>query len=139
MQIRAYQTGDEEQIAALWTRVFGYPQAHNEPHRVIREKLAVKDDLFYVAAREGRIVGTVMGGYDGHRGWIYSMAVDLDARRQGIGSALMRHVEAALRARGCAKINLQVIASNADAVRFYQQAGYTIEERVSMGKLLRSA
>jgi ribosomal protein S18 acetylase RimI-like enzyme len=81
-------------------------------------------------------VGTVMGGYDGHRGWIYTLAVDPAYRRRGIATALVRQVEGLLAERGCLKVNLQVLASNPQTVGFYQKLGYSVEERVSMGKLL---
>ena len=100
------------------------------------DKLAVERDLFFVAEVEGAVVGTVMGGYDGHRGWIYSVAVAPHVQRQGIGAALIRHLEAALVARGCLKVNLQVRTSNAAVISFYRRLGYDVEERVSMGKRL---
>jgi ribosomal protein S18 acetylase RimI-like enzyme len=141
MEIRQFRMSDEESVVALWTKVFGYPQPRNEPRRVIRTKLEVDDDLFFVAVREDVLIGTVligtvMGGYDGHRGWIYSLAVAPESRRQGVGSALMKHVERELQARHCLKINLQVVASNASIVAFYDQLGYAVEERISMGKVL---
>jgi ribosomal protein S18 acetylase RimI-like enzyme len=77
-----------------------------------------------------------MGGYDGHRGWVYSLAVRPDLRRRGVGTALMRHVERALADLGCPKVNLQVLASNAATVAFYRGLGYDVEERLSMGKVL---
>ena len=127
---------DEPSVVVLWTDVFGYSAPHNDPASVIRQKLAVDRELFFVATQRGAVVGTVMGGYDGHRGWIYSLAVAPAARRAGIGPALMHHVEQELVWRGCPKINLQVLAANAAVVAFYRQLGYTVEERVSMGKLL---
>ena len=77
-----------------------------------------------------------MGGYDGHRGWIYSLAVAPRFRRRGIGTALVRHVEKALLGRGCPKINLQVLPSNSDVVAFYRKLGYKVEERISIGRVL---
>jgi ribosomal protein S18 acetylase RimI-like enzyme len=91
-------------------------------------------DLFLVAEAGGAVVGTVMGGYDGHRGWIYAVAVAPEHRRRGIGSALLRRIEALLKERGCLNVNLQVLASNPGAVAFYETLGFCIEERVSMGK-----
>jgi ribosomal protein S18 acetylase RimI-like enzyme len=123
-------------VIALWKSVFAYPAPHNDPATVIRDKLAVQRDLFFVALLDGALVGTVMGGYDGHRGWVYSLAVSPPARRRGVGTALVRHVERELAARGCPKVNLQVLTSNAGAVEFYRKLGYAVEERVSMGKLL---
>jgi ribosomal protein S18 acetylase RimI-like enzyme len=85
---------------------------------------------------DGAVAGTVMGAYDGHRGWIYSLAVRPEVRRRGIGTALMRHVERELARLGCPKVNLQVLASNVATVAFYRKLGYAVEERVSRGKLL---
>jgi ribosomal protein S18 acetylase RimI-like enzyme len=139
MEIRTFEPADESAVVALWTAVFAYQAPHNDPATVIRHKRAVQPDLFFVALIDGVLVGTVMGGYDGHRGWVYSLAVSAPARRRGVGTALMRHVERELAARGCPKVNLQVVASNAATVAFYQKLGYAVEERVSMGKLLEKA
>src|SRR5271169_736634 len=101
MQIRPYQDSDEPAVIALWNQVLPHSAPHNDPATAIRKKLAVERDLFFVAESAGVVVGTVMGGYDGHRGWIYSVATDPAHRRQGIGSALLRRVESALLERGC--------------------------------------
>ena len=130
---------DENSVIALWKNVFGYATAHNDPAKVIRQKLAFQRELFFVALLDGELVGTVMGGYDGHRGWIYSLAVAPQVRRRGIGTALMKRVEQALAQQGCPKINLQVLASNAATVAFYQELGFAVEERISMGKVVTSA
>lgn len=134
MEIRSFEEADEVAVVKLWEDVFAYPQARNAPAKVIRDKLAVQRDLFFVALEDGQLVGTVMGGYDGHRGWVYSLAVRPDVRRKGIGTELMRRVERELSRRGCPKINLQVLASNAATVAFYKGLGYAVEERISMGK-----
>jgi len=136
LDIRPFHESDEAKVITFWDGVFGYPAAHNAPSAVIRHKLAVQRELFFVARLDGRLVGTVMGGYDGHRGWVYSLAVCPEVRRRGIGTALMRHVERELVGGGCRKANLQVLASNAATVAFYVKLGYSVEERVSMGKLL---
>jgi ribosomal protein S18 acetylase RimI-like enzyme len=139
MDIRLFHETDESAVCALWKDVFAYPEPRNDPATVIRQKLACQRELFFVAVLDGAVVGTVMGGYDGHRGWIYSLAVSPAVRRRGIGAALIRHVERALAQRGCPKVNLQVLASNPAAVGFYKKVGYAVEERVSMGKLLGPA
>src|SRR6516165_5621856 len=136
MDIRPFHESDEPDVIALWTEVFAYTAAHNRPEAVIRQKLAFQRELFLVARLDGRLAGTVLGGYDGHRGWIYSLAVHPDLRRRGIGTALMRHVERELASRGCPKINLQVLATNAATVVFYEKLGYSVEQRISMGKVL---
>jgi ribosomal protein S18 acetylase RimI-like enzyme len=136
IHIRSYQESDERAVAALWREVFPNEPAHNHPETNIRRKLAVQRELFFVAEIDGQIVGTAMGGYDGHRGWVYSVAVKPGYRRRGIGSALMGEVERGLAAMGCPKLNLQVRASNEGVVGFYERLGYAVEERVSMGKRL---
>jgi ribosomal protein S18 acetylase RimI-like enzyme len=77
-----------------------------------------------------------MAGYDGHRGWIYSMAVAPDRRGQGLGSRLLDHALEALKKRGCVKVNLQILESNEAVRRFYEANGFTAEPRLSMGKVL---
>jgi ribosomal protein S18 acetylase RimI-like enzyme len=136
MQIRPYEHSDEKAVIALWNLALPDSAPHNEPATAIRKKLAVERDLFFVAEIDGTLAGTVMGGYDGHRGWIYSVATDPARRRKGIGSALLRRMEAALIERGCLKVNLQVRSSNAEVIAFYAKLGYVVEERVSMGKRL---
>jgi ribosomal protein S18 acetylase RimI-like enzyme len=136
IEIRTYDESDESAVAALWDDVFPGPSPWNEPHAAIRRKLSVQRELFFVAEVDGEIVGTVMGGYDGHRGWIYSVAVSPSHRRVGIGARLMRRVERELRARGCPKVNLQVHGGNTGAVSFYESLGYAAEDRVSMGKVM---
>jgi len=137
MNIRPFQPSDAEGVAALWREAFPNDPPHHAPALVIRQKLAVQPELFFVAEIGSMIVGTAMAGYDGHRGWLYKVAVSPRHQRQGIGRALIRQAEAALAALGCPKVNLQVRASNAGAVAFYQELGYAVEERISMGKHLR--
>lgn len=75
-----------------------------------------------------------MAGYDGHRGWLYAVAVVDSYRRRGIGTALVQEAEARLGALGCGKINLQIRSTNADVKAFYDRLGYGTEDRISMGK-----
>ena len=124
-----------DQVIALWKVAFGYDAPHNEPGLVIDKKLAVQDDLFFVALIESRVVGTIMAGYDGHRGWLYSVAVHPDHQHKGLGAVLVRHAEKALTDRGCVKINLQIADGNEGVTGFYESLGFIVEKRVSMGKL----
>ena len=125
--IRPFQLDiDRNATIALWNTVFSYDAPHNEP------------SLFYVGCNGNEIVGTVMAGYDGHRGWIYSLAVKPDQHRQGVGKKLMAHAEAALCELKCLKVNLQVLNTNAGVVEFYEKLGYVVEPRISMGKRLKS-
>jgi len=122
------------QVIALWETVFAYETAHNRPDLVIDKKLAVNDDLFFVALADNTVVGTVMAGYDGHRGWIYSVAVSRSNRRRGIGAQLVSHAEHALIAKGSVKINLQIMQGNESVTAFYSALGFSVENRISMGK-----
>lgn len=122
------------QVVALWQQAFGYDTAHNVPSLAIDKKLAVNDGLFFVATDKKAVIGTVLAGYDGHRGWLYSVAVHADYRRHGLGSSLVRHAEQALIGLGCMKINLQINSGNEAVVGFYEALGYGVEPRISMGK-----
>lgn len=136
LEVRPYTEADEAAVAALWRRVFPDSPPWNHPETDIRRKLAVQRELFLVATIGSELVGTAMAGYDGHRGWVYYVAVSPQHRRQGIGRSLMRRVEEGLAKMGCPKLNLQVRALNLDAVSFYKRLGYEVEERVSMSRRL---
>jgi ribosomal protein S18 acetylase RimI-like enzyme len=138
MQIRTYEDSDEAAVISLWQETLFDPAPHNDPQSSLQRKLSLDRDLLLVAAINGLVVGTVMGGYDGHRGWIYSVAVDQTVRRQGVGTALIRRLEAILKERGCLKLNLQVRSRNSGVIPFYESLGFRIEEIVSLGKRLYS-
>jgi ribosomal protein S18 acetylase RimI-like enzyme len=125
-------------VIALWKTVFGYETAHNTPSLAIDKKLAVADGLFFIALQDEEVIGTILAGYDGHRGWLYSVAVHPSHRRKGLGAKLVRHAENALIARGCMKINLQIVSANASVAAFYESLGYSLEPRVSMGKKIEA-
>lgn len=125
-------------VIALWEAVFGYETAHNTPSLAITKKLAVNDGLFFVALSGNEVVGTVLAGYDGHRGWLYSVAVHPAHRRKGLGAKLVRHAEVALTVRGCMKINLQIVSTNESVKAFYESLGFATEPRISMGKKIES-
>ena len=125
-----------EQVIELWKNVFAYTASHNSPELAIDKKLQIKDGLFFVALKEQRVIGTVMAGYDGHRGWIYSMAVYPDYRKKGIGKALLSYAQDKLIKLGCLKINLQIMEGNEEVQKFYSANGFSVEQRISMGKKL---
>ncbi len=142
--IRPFERADTDAVLAVWRDAFPqYEDAdappHRDPLRSIELKLATQPELFFVAISGARVVGTLMAGFDGHRGWLYSFGVSNDARRLGIGRALIAHAERALAARGCLKIDLQVLPGNDDACRFYAALGYRVEDRISFGKTLPAA
>jgi ribosomal protein S18 acetylase RimI-like enzyme len=134
-EIRPYRPEDEDAVVALWAAC-DLLRPWNDPRRDIRRKLTVQPDLFLVAPRGTELAGTVMAGYDGHRGWVNYLAVAPDQRRHGLGRRLMREVEARLLAYGCPKVNLQVRAGNATAVAFYEALGFRVDDVVSLGRRL---
>jgi ribosomal protein S18 acetylase RimI-like enzyme len=136
LNIRPYADADEAGVICLWREVFPNNSPWNDPKADIERKLVCQRELFLVGESDGRVVATVMAGFDGHRGWVHLVAVSPDCQGQGIGRAIMTEAEESLRRIGCTKINLQVRCSNQGVVSFYEKLGYAVEERVSMGKRL---
>lgn len=134
-EIRPFHDDDATEVVALWQRC-GLTRPWNDPHKDIARKLAVQRELFRVARVDGKIVGTVMAGYDGHRGWVNYLAVDPACRGHGLGRRLMADAEQRLQAMGCPKLNLQVRTTNEAALGFYAALGYLRDESVSLGKRL---
>ncbi|MFZ2057790.1 MAG: GNAT family acetyltransferase [Acidimicrobiales bacterium] len=133
--LRSYRPGDREALVSLWS-ICELTRPWNNPHRDIDRKLARDGDNLLVLEQGGQLIASVMVGYEGHRGWINYLAVHPDHRRQGLGRLLMDVAERRLRDLGCAKVNLQVRASNERATEFYRQIGYTVDDVVSLGKRL---
>jgi len=136
IEIRPYRRSDEKAVAALWREVFPDAPSWNEPEKDIARKLEVQREFFLVAVEEGELIGTAMAGFDGHRGWVYYVAVSPAHRRRGVGATLMQSVEDALAGIGCPKLNLQIRSSNHEVKEFYSSLGYFVEDRISMAKRL---
>ncbi len=134
-RIRPFAQADTENVVALW-RDCGLTRPWNDPHRDIARKLQVQPELFLVGECAGAVVASVMAGYEGHRGWVYYLAVDPQHRRRGFARELMQHVEAALLARGCPKISLLVRENNTEVLAFYARLGYAQDAAVPLGKRL---
>lgn len=143
--IRVFSEADTEAVIALWLQAFPEYDDTSRPHRnprlSIANKLGTQPELFFVAIRndgdvDGALIGTAMAGYDGHRGWLYSVAVAPEARRHGLGTRLVRHAENALATMGCLKLNLQVLTDKAEVLAFYERLGYRTDAVVSLGKRL---
>ena len=137
-RIRVFRTGDTDAVVGLWQRC-DLLRPWNDPHQDIARKLADSPELFFVMEQHkppAEIVGCVMAGYEGHRGWVNYLAVDPVLRKLGLGRLIMAHVEEELLRRGCPKINLQVRDTNKDVLEFYQSVGYRIDPTISLGKRL---
>src|SRR5580704_15843613 len=137
MHIRAFQAADEKALVELW-RQCSLVRPVNNPQRDIQRKLRVNPEWFLVGVLDGQIVASVMAGYEGHRGWLNYVAVDPAHRRRGLGRLIIAEADRLLRAAGCPKINLQVRASNKEAIEFYRKLGYSVDDVMSMGKRLVS-
>jgi ribosomal protein S18 acetylase RimI-like enzyme len=135
IDIRPFRSDETEAVVALW-EACDLIRPWNDPRKDIERKLRVDPDLFLVAVEDELVVGVVMAGYEGHRGWINYLAVDPGRRRQGLGKRLMAAAERLLAERGCPKINLQIRSENADVIAFYVALGYRQDEVVSLGKRL---
>lgn len=140
LSIRCFETSDTDAVVALWQEAFpeyrDVTRPQRNPHLSIANKMTTQPELFFVAVLDARVVGTVMAGYDGHRGWMYSLAVDTAYRRHGIARRLVAHAEAALTALGCPRVNLQVLSAKEDIRAFYEALGYRADAVISMGKRL---
>lgn len=135
MLVRAYDPGDERALIELWVAC-GLTRPWNDPSRDIARKLAHSPELLLVGVEAGAVVGSVLAGYEGHRGWINYLAVLPSRRGRGLGRELMAAAEAQLAGLGCAKINLQVREGNDAARRFYEAIGYGQDPVISYGKRL---
>ncbi|WP_243648389.1 GNAT family acetyltransferase [Agromyces fucosus] len=135
VRIRSFDVADTEPVVELW-RSAGLVVPWNDPYRDIERKLAVQPELFLVGESDGAVVATAMIGYDGHRGWVNYLAVDLERRGERLGALLMAEAERLLTERGCPKLNLQVRSTNTGVIEFYRSLGYRVDEVVSLGKRL---
>ncbi|MCL4165148.1 UNVERIFIED_CONTAM: hypothetical protein GTU68_063158 [Idotea baltica] len=135
LDIRTFAEPDRGALTSLWSAC-GLTRSWNDPDKDIDRKVAHSPDGLLVATIDGVVVGSVMAGYDGHRGWVNYLAASPDHRGAGVGRALMDAAEDHLAGLDCPKINLQIRTSNAGATAFYERIGYRVDEALSMGKRL---
>lgn len=136
VRTRPFQANDTDSVVALWDAA-GLTRPWNDPRKDIARKLQVQPELFVVAVDDtDHVIGTVMAGYDGHRGWMNYLAADVRHRGIGVGRVLIEHVERALQELGCPKVNIQVRSSNAQVVALYEHLGYTVDDTIDLGKRL---
>jgi ribosomal protein S18 acetylase RimI-like enzyme len=135
MEIRPFHLSDESAVVELWQKC-ELVRPVNDPARDIRRKLSVNPEMFLVGTLDGKIIASVMAGYEGHRGWINYLAVHPEHRLKGYGRQILAEAEKQLRVLGCPKINLQVRTANRTVLEFYQRIGYRLDDVVSLGKRL---
>ncbi len=135
MEIRAFRQEDFEEVIMLWERC-NLLRPRNDPEKDIERKMNHDPDLLLVAVVAGEIVGTLMGGYDGHRGSAWYLGVHPDYRGRGIANALINRLEKKLIARGCSKIHLMVREENQVLAGFYEKLDYEVEDVIMLGKRL---
>jgi ribosomal protein S18 acetylase RimI-like enzyme len=133
--IRPFADADEDDVVALW-HAAGLTRPWNDPHRDIARKKQVQRELFLVAHQDDRVIGSAMGGYDGHRGWVYYLAVAPGHQGAGLGRALMSEIEVQLLALGCPKVNVQIRSGNEAVAAFYDRLGYAPDGATGYGKRL---
>ena len=135
MNIRCFEKSDTDAVIRLWHDC-NLVVPWNDPGKDIQRKLDAGADLFLVGECEDKLIASVMGGYDGHRGWIYYLAVAPLYRSKGFAQDMMAEMESRLTALDCPKINLLVRNINVDVIEFYQSLGYAVDQSVSLGKRL---
>ncbi len=136
LTIRAATAADEADVVALW-RACGLVASYNDPAVDFRfARGGACSDVLLGEDEDGRTVGAVMVGHDGHRGWLYYVAASPDARGRGTGRQMVRSAEDWLRRRGVVKVQLLVRDTNTQVVSFYERLGFEVAPRVVMSKWL---
>lgn len=125
----------EDEAVALWEEC-GLTRPWNDPHADLKRALGGPSSTVLAVVEDGVLAGTAMVGHDGHRGWVYYLAVRPDRRGGGLGRELMRASERWLMQRGVPKAQLMVRTTNAAVVSFYESLGYEDGEVVVLGKFL---
>jgi len=136
LRIEPAGEADERAVVHLW-RACGLTVPYNDPatdFRMARGRPA--SDVLVARLECGRVAGSVMVGHDGHRGWLYYVAVDPMIQRQQVGAEMVAAAEEWLRQRGIAKVQLMVRKTNVGVVAFYEKLGFEVAPRILMSKWL---
>lgn len=137
MKIRTYQSSDEKHLIDLWIKC-GLTVPWNDPKKDIQRKVSDSPEMFFVGEKDGKIVASCMAGYDGHRGWIYFLAVKPEYQNRGFAKQILDHAEKELLDIKCPKIELMVRHTNDKVVSFYKHAGYKDDPVIVLSKRLIS-
>jgi ribosomal protein S18 acetylase RimI-like enzyme len=136
LEIVKYRSEHQDAVVDLWKKCsLAVPQ--NDPVEDIQKKLDFQPELFFVALLGGKLIGSVMVGYEGHRGWLNYLAVLPEYQKRGYGRKLVERTIDELKKLGCLKVNLQVRRSNISAVEFYKHLGFKDDDVISLGKRLK--
>lgn len=135
MHIRPYSESDQDAVIALWHQC-GLVRPWNDPHKDIARKLTVQRELFLIGELDGKVIASVMAGFEGHRGWVNYLAVSPGLQGRGHGATLMKLVEEKFVQAGCPKVNLLVRSTNTAVLEFYRRLGYAADDAVPLGKRL---
>ncbi len=135
-EIVRYCSEFQDAVIDLW-RKCGLIVPQNDPAEDIRKKLDFQPELFFIGLLDGNVIGSIMAGYEGHRGWINYLAVVPEYQGRGYGRKLVQKAIDELRKIGCLKINLQVRKSNTSVIDFYKRLGFKEDDVVSLGMRLK--
>jgi len=135
-EIVRYTPNYQKKVIDLW-KESNLIVSQNDPVEDIQKKLAFQPELFFIALLDGKLVGSVMAGYEGHRGWLNYLAVLPSYQKRGYGRKLVERAIAELKRLGCLKLNVQIRESNASAVAFYEHLGFRNDHVVSLGLRLK--
>ncbi len=134
--IRSYRESDNREIIKLWKEC-DLVVPWNDPQRDIARKKTVQSELFLIGLIQEEIIATAMVGYDGHRGWVYYLAVKPNYQQQEVGKQMMKEAENRLLEIGCPKLNIMVRTTNLDVINFYKAIGYKVDAVTNLGKRLK--
>jgi ribosomal protein S18 acetylase RimI-like enzyme len=136
LAVRSAVAADEPAIVALW-HACDLVAPYNDPGTDFRfAKAGLCSDVLVGEDDTGQLVGSVMVGHDGHRGWLYYVAARPTSRGRGVGRGMVRAAEDWLRQRGVVKAQLLVREQNTKVVSFYEHLGFEINQRVIMSRWL---
>ena len=133
--IRPYSETDLNSIVSLW-EICELSIPWNDPVKDIERKLTVQRELFLLLEKDGEILGSVMGGYDGHRGNVYYFGVHPEHQGKGYGKLLLKTLEIGFLKLKCPKVNILIRNTNLDVKEFYNGMGYEDHNSISVGKRL---
>ena len=135
IRIREAVIGDQDQVISIW-KLCELVKPQNDPVLDYQLALETKDSAVLVLETENSLIGSVVVGFDGHRGWYYYLGITPEHQSAGNGRLLVEAVENWLISRGAPKAMLMVRNSNSKVIGFYEKLGYSVEETSVLGKRL---